>query len=208
MIKRFAIIISLVTATLYSCNEGNNRENQELTVSDSTIVNDPAEVTASNDAETNDADARWNQIDRNSPSVKLPEVSVIGLETRGNKDYTVYSMEESVLFDKGKAELRENAKKTLNQIVLSMAERAKGDIRIYGYADPSEGTAKDNIALSSKRAMTVRNWLVENGKIEESRISVQPMGESQPKSTDGVTQTSKPNRRVDIVALSEPRKAK
>jgi outer membrane protein OmpA-like peptidoglycan-associated protein len=209
MIKKFAILSLVATAFLASCNQGSesNTNTQDLAVSDSVVVNDPDESMASNDAETADTDAQWNQIDRNVPAVKLPEVSVIGLQTRGNKDYTVYSMEESVLFDKGKAELRPNAKETLNQIVLSMAERSKGDIRIYGYADPSEGSGKENIALSSKRAMAVRNWLVENGNIEESRISVQPMGDNQPNKTEVAAEGSKSMRRVDIVAMSNPRKA-
>jgi outer membrane protein OmpA-like peptidoglycan-associated protein len=209
MIKKFAILSLVATAFLASCNQGSesNTNTQDLAVSDSVVVNDPDESMASNDAETADTDAQWNQIDRNVPAVKLPEVSVIGLQTRGNKDYTVYSMEESVLFDKGKAELRPNVKETLNQIVLSMAERSKGDIRIYGYADPSEGSSKENIALSSKRAMAVRNWLVENGNIEESRISVQPMGDNQPNKTEVAAEGSKSMRRVDIVAMSNPRKA-
>lgn len=208
MIKKVAILSLLVTASFYGCNQGseNSTKNEDLAVSDSVVVNDPDETMASNDAETTDMDAQWNQLDRNAPSVKLPEVSVIGLETRGNKDYTVYSMEESILFDKGQAKLRENSKETLNQIVLSMAERAKGDIRIYGYADPSEGTSKENIALSSERAMAVRNWLVENGKIDESRISVQPMGENQPNTTAPAASADKFKRRVDIVAMTSPRK--
>ena len=209
MIKKTAILSLLITASLYGCNQSSDSstKNEDLAVSDSVVVNDPDETMASNDAETTDMDAQWNQLDRNAPSVKLPEVSVIGLETRGNKDYTVYSMEESILFDKGQAKLRENSKETLNQIVLSMAERAKGDIRIYGYADPSEGTSKENIALSSERAMAVRNWLVENGNIDESRISVQPMGENQPTTTVPATSAKKSNRRVDIVAMTNPRKA-
>ncbi|MDO1445693.1 OmpA family protein [Rhodocytophaga aerolata] len=210
MIKKTAILSLLITASLYGCNQSSDSstKNEDLAVSDSVVVNDPDETMASNDAETTDMDAQWNQLDRNAPSVKLPEVSVIGLETRGNKDYTVYSMEESILFDKGQAKLRENSKETLNKIVLSMAERAKGDIRIYGYADPSEGTSKENIALSSERAMAVRNWLVENGNIDESRISVQPMGENQPTTTVPATSAKKSNRRVDIVAMTNPRKAK
>lgn len=207
MIKKFAIISLLATASLYSCNTGNNRENEELAVSDSTILNEHSEMTPANDAETAELDAEWNDINLNSPSVKLPEVSVIGLETRGNKDYTVYSMGESVLFDKGKAELKADAKATLDQIVLSMAERAKGGIRIYGHADATEGNYQEAVALSSKRAMAVRNWLVENGKIDESRISIQPMGKSQPKEAANTATASKLNRRVDIVALTEPRKA-
>lgn len=209
MIKKFVILSLLTTASLYGCNQSSESSttNQDLAVSDSVVVNDPDETMASNDAETTDMDAQWNQLDRNAPSVKLPEVSVIGLETRGNKDYTVYSMEESILFDKGQAKLRENSKATLEQIVLSMAERAKGDIRIYGYADASEGTSKENIALSSERAMAVRNWLVENGNIDESRISVQPMGENQPTTTTPATSAKKSNRRVDIVAMTNPRKA-
>jgi outer membrane protein OmpA-like peptidoglycan-associated protein len=210
MIKRLAILGLFVTGTLFSCNSSNETktENQDLAVADSTILDEHSEMTPSNDAETADLEAQWSQIDRNSPAVKLPEVSVIGLETRGSKDYTVYSMGETVLFDEGKADLKANAKQTLDQIVLSIAQRAKGDIRIYGHADPSEGNTKETTALSSKRAMAVRNWLVENGNVEESRISVQPMGESKPKTTDKSASARKQNRRVDIVALTEARKAK
>jgi outer membrane protein OmpA-like peptidoglycan-associated protein len=213
MIKKLAIIGLLATGTLFSCSQSSETTttsgNQDLAVADSTILNEHSEMTASgNDAETDDLNAQWNQIDRNSPSVKLPEVTVIGLETRGNKDYTVYSMGETVLFDEGKAELKANAKQTLDQIVLSIAQRAKGEIRIYGHADASEGTTRENTALSSKRAMAVRNWLVENGNVEESRISVQPMGESQPKATGDSASAKKQNRRVDIVAMTDARKAK
>lgn len=163
-----------------------------------------------NDAETVDTRAdgvavdAWNDVDLNAPRVERPEINISSpdFELRGNDRYTVYSMGEKLLFDTDKATLSADAKQNLEQIAASIAQRyGQGQIRIYGHADARDD-AQDNQQLSQQRAETVKDWLVNNAKIDASRISIHPMGESDPVASNQTASGQQQNRRVEIVAMN------
>jgi len=103
-------------------------------------------------------------------------------------------------------ELTESQKEALNENV----ERAKetiangGDISIYGHGCPL-GPEKYNLALSEKRAETVKDELVTAG-IPADRIHVVGCGATQPlvwtteSEKDAQVVALAPNRRVEILA--------
>lgn len=146
------------------------------------------------------ADRNWDNVDFNAPAANYNEVTNRDINIRGNNDYAIYSLGESVLFDEGKSSLRSNATKNLQQIANSIGQRyTDGQIRIYGYTDAS-GSAEANKQLAQQRAEAVRNWLVQNGNMKADRISIHPVGEAKPIASNNTNEGRQKNRRVDIVA--------
>lgn len=146
----------------------------------------------------------WRDVDLNVPKVNYPEVSINSsdFEIRGNDKYTVYSMGEKLLFDTDKATIHSDARQNLDQIVASINQRyGQGQIRIYGHAD-ARADAEHNEKLSEQRAEAVKNWLVSNANIDASRISIHPMGETDPVASNQTKSGQQKNRRVEIVAMN------
>ncbi|MBC7923781.1 MAG: OmpA family protein, partial [Ferruginibacter sp.] len=108
----------------------------------------------------------WSNVDLvDLPDVKLPEINLPDLRVRGNDNLTAYAVDEKILFDTGKSEIRSGAEAQLQQIGASIGQRyAQGQIRIYGYTD-STATEEVNRELSEERAQAVKRWLVTNANV-------------------------------------------
>jgi outer membrane protein OmpA-like peptidoglycan-associated protein len=112
------------------------------------------------------------------------------------------SVNLSVQFAKGSAELTASAMQTLNQLgqALSQPALAPYRFRIEGHTD-TVGSPAYNKALSDQRAAAVRNYLATNFKVDPSRLDAVGMGE------EGLLvatpdQTAEPrNRRVAVINL-------
>jgi outer membrane protein OmpA-like peptidoglycan-associated protein len=158
------------------------------------------DTAANNAAATTNRGDDWNEVDFNAPAVRYDEVTNRDIDVRGNNNYGIYGVGESILFDEGKSTLRSGAEANLRQIVGSIDKRYSGsNVRVYGYTD-AVGSAGYNKQLAEQRAETVRNWLVKNGNITENRISVHPVGEARPVASNSTEQGRQQNRRVEIVA--------
>ena len=70
----------------------------------------------------------------------------------------------------------------------------------------SRGEKGYNKALSEQCAETVKNYLVSTGKLEASRVSVEPMGEAMPVASNESATGRKKNRRVEIVVRTRQRR--
>ncbi len=135
--------------------------------------------------------------------VKFAEVNLPDISVRGDDDYSVYGLEEKVLFDTGKSEIKASASNALNQVAASIGQRyGKNQIQVMGFAD-SRGDKDFNKELSEKRAEAVKNWLVTNGKMDASRLSVEPMGEAMPAASNATAAGRKENRRVEIAVRTK-----
>jgi outer membrane protein OmpA-like peptidoglycan-associated protein len=146
----------------------------------------------------------WKNIELDAPRIRRPELNIYSndFSTRGNDRYTIYSLGENLLFDTNEATLNTKAQKNLKEIAASINKRyEKGLVRIYGYTD-ARSSDTHNKALSEERAMAVKNWLQTKGNIDESRISIHPMGESDPIASNKTAPGQHQNRRVEIVATN------
>lgn len=141
----------------------------------------------------------WDGIDFNAPSVNYDEITDKNINVRGNEGYGIYGLNETILFDEGKATIRTNAEANLKQIAGSIAKRYNGgEIRVYGYTD-AQGSAGSNKELAQQRADAVKAWMQSNG-VDAARISVNAIGEAQPAATNNTEAGRQQNRRVEIVA--------
>ena len=149
------------------------------------------------DATASAADA-WDMTKAKLADVKFKEVTTAGVTVRGDSTYSVYSVDETVLFDTDKAEIKPSAAASLQQITASIGQRyATQQVRVMGFAD-SRGDKSYNRELSEKRAEAVKKYLVDTGKIAGARVSVEPMGEAQPVATNATAAGRQENRRVEI----------
>lgn len=104
-----------------------------------------------------------------------------------------------VLFESGQAELKEDARTSLVEVVdLLQSEPAK-KIRIEGHTD-AVGDAAANLKLSEQRAKSVQSALVALG-VDASRITAAGMGEDFPIASNDDEEGRKKNRRVDVILL-------
>ncbi|QCR23924.1 OmpA family protein [Pontibacter sp. SGAir0037] len=144
----------------------------------------------------------WSNIDRNAPVKNDQRLQGTGVEARGTDEYTIYSMDENILFDVDKATLRSGAEDKLSSISASIQDMGNaGQIRVYGHTD-STASKSYNKQLAEDRAKTVKDWLNNKGDIDKSRISVEAVGESNPVATNATPEGRQKNRRVEIVVVN------
>jgi outer membrane protein OmpA-like peptidoglycan-associated protein len=86
--------------------------------------------------------------------------------------------------------------KILNRLVAFMKEHQDAEVSLSGYTD-NEGNELANIGLSGRRWTAVKQYLVTKG-IEDSRISGQAFGESNPIADNNTAEGRLKNNRVEI----------
>jgi len=104
-----------------------------------------------------------------------------------------------VLFESGRAELKEDAHTSLVEVVDLLQSEPEKKIRIEGHTD-SVGDAASNLKLSERRANAVLNALVSLG-VDASRITTVGMGEDFPIASNDTEEGRSKNRRVDVILL-------
>lgn len=104
--------------------------------------------------------------------------------------------ENAVRFDTNKATLTTQAKANLDKLIPVFTEYADTNIEIYGYTD-NTGKPEYNLALSGKRAASVKNYLISKGLVA-SRFKTMGMGVAEPIATNDDAGGRSQNRRVEF----------
>ncbi|HHY37408.1 MAG TPA: OmpA family protein [Clostridia bacterium] len=110
---------------------------------------------------------------------------------------------ENVLFDLGKADLRPDARKILDEIAKVLA-KIPNHIRVEGHTDNLPiATSKfpSNWELSTARATAVIRYMIDLHSIDPRRMSAAGYGEYRPLKPNDSDENRRLNRRVDIVIL-------
>ena len=148
-------------------------------------------------------DNAWDMTTAKLSDVKFEEITQSGISVRGDDTYNVYSVDEKVLFDTDKSDIKPGAAAALQQITASIGQRyAASRVRVMGFAD-SRGDKDYNKELSEKRAEAVKNYLVATGKMAAGRVSVEPMGEAAPVASNATAAGRQENRRVQIAVRAK-----
>jgi len=108
---------------------------------------------------------------------------------------------EDVHFDFGKAALRKESNKSLNDLVEVMKIKSSMIIEIAGHTD-NIGKPEDNQKLSEARANAVRNYLIKHG-VSHERIIAKGYGDSQPVADNAEEAGRQLNRRTEVRIISE-----
>ncbi|HNR42518.1 MAG TPA: OmpA family protein, partial [Bacteroidales bacterium] len=93
--------------------------------------------------------------------------------------------------------LKKESLKELNNLLLLLAENKDIMVEIGGYTDAT-GTDEHNLILSEKRAMSVVNYLVENG-ISDGRLKYKGYGNSSPRGDNITSEGRRLNRRTEVL---------
>jgi len=117
----------------------------------------------------------------------------------------VITFVSEVLFDSGKATLKEDAKGKIAKIADVLGTTVKDlKVGIEGHTDnvPIKHSGwKSNWELSSARAMSVLHFLIDNEGLEPTRLSATGYGEFNPVASNETKEGRQKNRRVEIVIL-------
>ncbi len=104
---------------------------------------------------------------------------------------------ENLTFKTGTISVGSAANKELDEIVAVMKNHPKSTARLEGYTD-NVGSPANNITLSNKRAMAVKDELVFRG-IRSTRIEAVGRGQSDPVSSNNTKEGREANRRIEFV---------
>lgn len=102
-----------------------------------------------------------------------------------------------VLFDTNKAELKSDAASNLAKLAAFLNEYKDRSVLIEGHTD-STGTEGYNLALSQRRADSVRTWLISQG-VDRARLLASGKGESYPVAGNDSISGRQLNRRVEVI---------
>lgn len=132
----------------------------------------------------------------------LDKEVVDGIEIDFTSQYVVLQMNGALLFDSGRAEIKEEAKVYLEKIGEVLLEYDRNLIEVIGHTDtvPVSSSSKyaDNMELSFFRANSVAGYLRDNKGISPAYIQASGRGEYDPVATNDTPEGRAQNRRVEI----------
>lgn len=131
----------------------------------------------------------------------LTEIIKIRDEERG----IVLQLDETILFDSGKADLKKDSEKILN-IISTILKETPNDILVEGNTDDVpmyNEEFKSNWELSTSRAVTVIDYFIQTKKLDPMRFSAKGYGEYKPLVKNNSAKNRAINRRVDILILKD-----
>lgn len=102
----------------------------------------------------------------------------------------------AIQFETGKAVIKKQSYKLLDEIVGILNEYPDYKMTIDGHTD-NVGNATRNLELSRQRALSVKNYFVAKG-ISTERIETEGYGDTQPKATNKTAGGRAQNRRVEM----------
>lgn len=173
--------------------------------------------TAENDEETEELDEMQKKIEdaKLAESEKLAERIEEALEENQMEEeiqmdftssYVQLTLKGAILFDSGSAKLKEEAMPIIEKVALILERYAENTIEIEGHTDNIPiHTSKyaNNNELSSSRALSMFDYLVEHTALEPSKIKHSGRGEYLPIADNSTPEGRAKNRRIEIKIYNE-----
>ncbi len=188
-------LLAIVTVFAGGCGSDLKAENEALTIQNRELQ---AQLDAANDALAASQQELMARGDAQyTGGTGFSDIDGITVSQGPGGEVTV-RVPGDVLFSSGKVDLKSSAKTTLSQIAAVLkSDYAGRTVRIEGYTDTDpirKSKWKDNLELSSMRAMAVQRHLASQGVPEDSMYSAGMHTRNQ--------QASKAqSRRVEIVVI-------
>ena len=133
--------------------------------------------------------------------ILLSEDITSGIDVDFTSQYVQLQMNGALLFDSGKAVLKDDAKLILDKIGDILVLYPEGLIEVIGHTDNvpiSTSQFRDNMDLSYYRARAVMDYLLDNKEIPRERIQTSGRGEDAPIAPNETAEGRALNRRVEI----------
>jgi chemotaxis protein MotB len=124
----------------------------------------------------------------------------------------VITLADNILFDSGKAKIKEDAHPVLDKIVQVIKAKAPDkNIGVEGHTDNvpiTHSSWKSNRELSTARANNVYHYLADTGGLNPAKLMTIGYGEFHPVASNDTEEGRAKNRRVEIVIMPQyPKKA-
>ena len=204
---RLISLLALVAATTLVGCKNNQQTVDELTTENESLrkqLDDRNAALESAERERQAAIARADDADKSKGTAgaaagdkNFAGIDGVSASQIGNELHV--SIEGDVLFDSGKAGLKESAKKSLDKVAAILKEKYPGKfIRVAGFTDtdPIKKSAfKNNYYLGFDRAYSVREYIITKG-LEGKVISLSSFGPDVP------LKTKAQSRRVEVIVVS------
>lgn len=117
----------------------------------------------------------------------------------------VLEVDESILFDSGKAEIKDSSIHVLDTIA-TIIQETDNEIVAEGNTDNvpvNNAKYRSNWELSTERSLSIVRYLIEQKNINPNRISLKGYGEFNPIVPNDSDENRAKNRRVDILVVEE-----
>lgn len=215
--KRLAIVALALTAALSfgGCSKDLKKKNEALWQENTQLRDQLAAESARADA----ADAKRAELlaqiselegkvatgpaANNTGKTGFEGIGGVDVERGAGGDITV-RVPGDVLFSSGQIDLKSTAKSTLTQVAGVLKREYPGsEIRVEGHTDSDpikKSKWKDNLELSSQRAMTVARYLASQG-VDDARMAAVGRGEHHPRASNSSATGKAQNRRVEIIVV-------
>jgi outer membrane protein OmpA-like peptidoglycan-associated protein len=105
----------------------------------------------------------------------------------------------NVLFASGRADLTMSGKDSLNNLIAFLNQYRDRSVVIEGHTD-NIGSNANNLALSTRRAESVKSYLLQQG-VGRQRVTSSGMGETRPIANNDTESGRQQNRRVEVIIL-------
>ncbi|MBX2841362.1 MAG: OmpA family protein, partial [Flammeovirgaceae bacterium] len=122
-----------------------------------------------------------------------------------NKEAKVFRQGDNIImrltgvnFEVGKAYIPEDSYALLNKAIGAVGEFKNVEVVIKGHTD-SKGGDVLNQKLSEKRAMAVKEYMINNSGLSKEKISSKGYGETKPLASNETEKGRAQNRRIDII---------
>jgi outer membrane protein OmpA-like peptidoglycan-associated protein len=175
----------------------NNNDNQ--TASNTVYDSSNQRVDTSQNAAR--AGVSWIVIDWNAQPQRYDEVQDNNVSVKEDSNFIIYTIDESKLFAAGNNNVIDSAKDKLRQVANSINRRnVNGEVKVFA-AQNNMANQNENGQQAQQRAEAVKNWLVQNGNIQQNRISVAAQDElpgAMQNQRSGITNDRSENT-IDIV---------
>lgn len=120
--------------------------------------------------------------------------------------YVQLTLKGAILFDSGSAQLKEEAMPIIERVALILERYAESEIEIEGHTDNvpmNSSRYTNNNELSSGRALSMFDYLVEHTALEPSQIKHSGRGEYMPIADNSTPEGRAKNRRIEIKIYNE-----
>ncbi len=125
------------------------------------------------------------------------------LRVRVVRNRMVVELPEGILFESGRARLKEEGKEALAEVARVLREIPNRDFQVAGHTDNVPIRTRrfpSNWELSTQRAVNVVRFLLEQG-FEATRLSAAGYADTQPVASNETPSGRQQNRRIEIVLL-------
>lgn len=118
----------------------------------------------------------WKKVDFKAPAaVGLADKDI---RVSANKDYTIYKLQQNLLFVAGQPQLQQAAELRLQQIAAAINKRYQSpSVAVFVDTDSALSPSAPDKQLGIDRAIAVKEWLLKNGGFAQGAVTIQSRGQ-------------------------------